>query len=75
MPPEPATGGAGRSSDVPWQFLLRGAAVICGLTLLLIVNVHGVAFYVAWSLIGLALVTEAIATVVHLRRARRRGGV
>jgi hypothetical protein len=71
VPAEPGTGGGGRSSDVPWQFLARGVAVGCGLTLLLIVNVHGVAFYVAWSLIGLALVTEAIATAVHLRRVRR----
>jgi hypothetical protein len=39
----------------------------------LIVEVRGAAFYVAWSLIGLAPVSEAIATVVHWRRARRRG--
>jgi hypothetical protein len=39
----------------------------------LIVQVRGAAFYVAWSLIGLALITEAIATVVHWRRARHRG--
>jgi hypothetical protein len=59
------------SPRVPWQFLLRGAAVTCGLALLLIVNVHGVAFYVAWSLIGLALLSEAIATIVHWQRSRR----
>jgi hypothetical protein len=41
--------------------------------LLLIVKVHGAAFYVAWALIGLALVSEAIATVVHWRHARRQG--
>ena len=36
----------------------------------MIVDVHGVAFYFAWSLIGLALVTEAAATLVYRRRAR-----
>jgi hypothetical protein len=55
----------------PWQFILRAAAVVTGLTLLLIVDVHGVAFYIAWSLIVLALVTEAIATLVYWRRIRR----
>ena len=54
----------------PWQFLLRAAAVITGLTMLLIVEVHGVAFYVAWSLIVLALVSEAAATLVYWRRSR-----
>ncbi len=56
----------------PWQFLLRAAMVITGLTLLLIVDVHGVAFYVAWALIVLALVTEAIATFVYWLRLRGR---
>jgi hypothetical protein len=56
----------------PWQFLLRAAMVITGLTLLLIVDVHGVAFYIAWALIVLALVTEAIATFVFWRRLRGR---
>lgn len=40
------------SSAAPWQFLARAVAVIVGLTLLLIVDVRGVAFYVAWALIG-----------------------
>ena len=53
----------------PWQFLLRAAAVITGLTLLLVADAHGVAFYVAWSLIVLALASEAAATLVHWRRA------
>jgi hypothetical protein len=44
--------------------------VIAGLTLLLIVDVRGVAFYVAWSLIVLALVSEAAATLVYWRRSR-----
>ena len=39
--------------------------------LLLIVDVHGVAFFVAWALIGLALVSEGAATFVYRRRSRR----
>lgn len=63
---------AGRpATAVPWQFLVRAAAVITGLTLLLIVDVRGVAFYMAWSLIVLALATEAAATLVYWARARR----
>jgi hypothetical protein len=63
---------AGRpASGVPWQFLLRAAAVITGLTLLLIVDVRGVAFYMAWSLIVLALASEAAATLVYWARERR----
>jgi hypothetical protein len=55
----------------PWQFLFRAAAAITGLTLLLIVDVHGVAFYMAWSLIVLALASEAAATFVYWSRARK----
>jgi hypothetical protein len=33
--------------------------------------VHGAAFYVAWSLIVLALASEATATYVYWHRARR----
>jgi hypothetical protein len=62
-------GGAG---PPPWQFLLRAVAIVTGLSLLLIVDVHGAAFYVAWALIVLALVTEAAATLVYWRRQRRR---
>lgn len=57
----------------PWQFLVRAAAIVTGLTLLLVVDVHGVAFYVAWSLIGLALVSEAAATLAHRHRTGRGG--
>jgi hypothetical protein len=64
-------GHAGPPVAIPWPFLLRAVVVICGLTLLLIVNVHGVAFYIAWSLIVLALASEAAATLVHFLRARR----
>jgi hypothetical protein len=55
----------------PWQFLVRAAAVVTGLTLLLIVDVRGVAFYVAWALIVAALALEALASLVYWRRARR----
>lgn len=54
----------------PWQFLTRAAAVMTGLTLLLIVDVRGVAFFLAWSLIVLALASEAAATFVYWRRSR-----
>jgi hypothetical protein len=60
----------GPPSAVPWQFAVRAVAVIAGLTLLVIVDVHGAAFYLAWALIGLALVTEAAATLVYWRRSR-----
>jgi hypothetical protein len=67
----PDRGGArGPATGLPWQFAIRAVAVITGLTLLLIVDVHGVAFYVAWALIGLALATEAAATLVYWRRSR-----
>ena len=62
-PPPPAPGP---------QFVFRAVAVITGLTLLLVVQVHGVAFYAAWSLIGLALVTETVATLLYWHRSRRR---
>jgi hypothetical protein len=60
------------SSAPPWQFLVRAVAVITGLTLLLIVDVRGAAFYVAWALIVLALATEGLATLVYWRRSRSR---
>ena len=52
------------------QFLARATAIIVGLTMLLVVNVRGVAFYFAWSLIVLAFVSEAAATLVYWRRTR-----
>jgi hypothetical protein len=55
---------------LPWQFGFRAVAVIAGLTLLLIVDVHGAAFYMAWSLIVLALASEAAATLVYWLRGR-----
>jgi hypothetical protein len=55
----------------PWEFLVRAAAIIAGLTLLLVVDVHGVVFYVAWTLIVLALVSEGAATLFYWRRSRR----
>jgi hypothetical protein len=57
---------------LPWQFLLRAAAVITGLTLLLIVDVRGVAFYLAWTLIVLALVSEGAATLFYWLSSRQR---
>jgi len=55
----------------PWQFLLRAALVVTGLALLLIVDVHGVVFYVAWGLIVLALASEAVATLAYWLLSRR----
>ena len=66
----PVGGGAQPSSAPPWQFLVRAAAVITGLTLLLIVDVRGAAFYLAWALIVLAFTTEGAATLVYWRRSR-----
>jgi hypothetical protein len=37
---------------------------------LLIVEVRGVAFYIAWALIVLALLTEGVGTLVYWRRSR-----
>ena len=55
---------------MPPQFLARATAIIVGLTMLLVVNVRGVAFYFAWSLIGVAFLSEAAATLVYWRRTR-----
>jgi hypothetical protein len=66
MPPQAGKPGSG----APWQFLVRAVAVITGLTLLLIVDVRGVAFYIAWSLIVLALASEAAATLGYWLRSR-----
>ena len=63
-----------RSSAPPWQFLVRAVAVIIGLTMLLIVDVRGVAFYFAWALIVLALATEGLGTFVYWRRSRASRG-
>ena len=45
--------------------------VITGLVLLLIVDVHGAAFYFAWALIVLALAAEAAGTLVYWIESRR----
>jgi hypothetical protein len=73
----PVAGGPGArpSSAPPWQFLVRAVAVLTGLILLLIVDVRGAAFYVAWALIVLALATEGAATLVYWRRSRGNRGV
>ena len=68
---ETGTSRARPPPAVPRQFGVRAVAIVTGLTLLLIVDVHGVAFYIAWSLIVLALLSEATATVVYWRRTHR----
>jgi hypothetical protein len=45
--------------------------VVTGLVLLLVVDAHGVAFYFAWVLIGLALLGEATGTLLYWRQSRR----
>ena len=62
---------SGPSPAPPWQFLLRAVAVVTGLTLLLVVDVRGFVFYLAWTLIGLALISEAVATLAHWQRSRQ----
>jgi hypothetical protein len=61
----------GSAALPPRQFLGRALAVVSGLTLLLIVDVHGLVFYLAWSLIVLALASEGAATLLYWRRDRR----
>jgi hypothetical protein len=56
--------------NVPWQFVVRATAVVAGLTLLLVVEVRGFVFYLAWGLIVLALLTEGLATFVYWQRSR-----
>jgi hypothetical protein len=63
--------GAPAPPGLPWQFGLRTVLVVTGLTLLLIVNVRGVVFYVAWAAIGLALLSETAAMLLYWRRSRR----
>jgi hypothetical protein len=61
----PGTGlrsSRGPPPAIPWLFRVRACAVVSGLVLLLIVDVRGVALYLAWGLIGLALLSEAAAT-------------
>jgi len=70
MPPKAAR-PTGRRPPIPRHFLFRAAAVITGLALLLVVDVRGAAFYAAWSLIVLALASEAAATLVYWHRSRR----
>jgi len=55
---------------LPWQFALRAVLVVTGLTLLLIVDVRGVVFYLAWAAIGLALLSETAAMLLYWRRSR-----
>lgn len=70
VPPAGSRNPSGATPGSPWQFAVRAVMVATGLTLLLVVHAHGVVFYVGWALIGLALVSEGAATVVHWRRGR-----
>jgi hypothetical protein len=54
----------------PLQFVVRAIMIVVGLTLLLVVDVRGVAFYIAWGLIAVALLSEAVATLVYWLRRR-----
>jgi hypothetical protein len=49
----------------PVQFLVRAVMIVVGLTLLLVVDVRGAAFYVAWGLIVAAFLSELAATIVY----------
>jgi hypothetical protein len=72
----PDRGGhvGGRSPPgLPWQFVLRASMVVSGLTLLLIVDVRGVVFYLAWAAIGLALASETAAMLLYWSRSRDQG--
>ena len=55
---------------LPWQVVVRAGAVVAGLTLLLIADVGGAVFYLAWTLVVLALVSEGAATLVYWHRSR-----
>jgi hypothetical protein len=63
--------GRGGRPAPHWQFLVRATMVITGLVLLLVVDVHGAVFYVAWALIVLALAGEALGTLVYWVQSRR----
>jgi hypothetical protein len=58
------------SAGPPIQFLVRAVAIVVGLIMLLVVDVHGVAFYVAWGLIVAAFLSELVATVLYWVRGR-----
>jgi hypothetical protein len=57
-------------SAPPVQFVVRAIMIVLGLTLLLVVDVRGAAFYVAWGLIVAAFLSELAATVVYWVRHR-----
>jgi hypothetical protein len=57
-------------TSLPRQFLVRAVAIVAGLTMLLVVDVRGVAFYLAWGLIVLAFLSETVATLVYWHRLR-----
>jgi hypothetical protein len=57
-------------ASLPRQFLVRAVAIVVGLTMLLVVDVRGVVFYLAWGLVVLAFLSETLATLVYWRRLR-----
>jgi len=57
-------------SGPPLQFVVRAVMIVVGLTLLLVVDVRGVAFYIAWGLIVAAFLSELAATLVYWARRR-----
>ena len=63
---DPGPRPAGRFPRLGGSSSSGRSAVITGLALLMIVDVGGAAFYTAWTLIGLALVSEGAATMVAL---------
>jgi hypothetical protein len=63
---DPGPRPAGRFPRLGGSSSSGRSAVITGLALLLIVDVRGAAFYTAWTLIGLALVSEGAAALVAL---------
>jgi hypothetical protein len=72
---DPGPRPAGRFPRLGGSSSSGRSAVITGLALLMIVDVGGAAFYTAWTLIGLALVSEGAPQCwLHLRRLRRGRG-
>ena len=58
-------------SAPPVQFVVRAIMIVVGLTLLLVVDVRGAAFYVAWGLIVAAFLSELAGTIVYWGRRRQ----
>jgi len=63
--------GSGRSTP-PW-FLVRVAMAVTGVAVLLVLHPGGALDLFAWWLIGAAVLREALASIVFLRRRPRDG--